>query len=370
MAYKLYSSVRKWLGQTAILDSYRKLKLNRQVPKYTAKGRQRGVTGKRTVVFLCPSIDVPQGGVKVIYNQAAIINEMNVQLAASILHPYNSEFSCTWFASGAEIKRDKEFDPACDFVLIPECWAVPHARLIMNLGVRYGIYVQGGYILSRDSGVELDEAYNNAALKLAISDDTVECIQMAFPECADKVHRVHCSVDPGKFMPSSTKENVISYMPRRLKSHSQLVTFYLQKMIPTHWRIQSIDGLSEDGVAEILGRSKIFLSFSELEGFSLPPVEAALSGCHVIGYTGEGAKEYWDEELFTEIYSGDIKAFVKAVLNKVSEIDGSRNVTHLDAIGKLASRYSAKVELSDMHFVSKRILEILNEATQENWQSR
>ena len=36
---------------------------------------------------------------------------------------------------------------------------------------------------------------------------------------------------------------------------------------------------------------KIFLSFSSLEGLGLPPVEAALAGNHVIGYTGEGGNE-------------------------------------------------------------------------------
>src|SRR5664279_3802216 len=125
---------------------------------------------------------------------------------------------------------------------------------------------------------------------------------MAFPECSGRVHRVHCSVNSDKFVPSNNKENIICYMPRKLRSHSHLVTFFLGKRIPSHWRIESIDGLNEDGVAAMLGKSKIFLSFSELEGLSLPPIEAALSGCHVIGYTGEAAKEYWDDEIFTEIY--------------------------------------------------------------------
>jgi glycosyltransferase involved in cell wall biosynthesis len=118
--------------------------------------------------------------------------------------------------------------------------------------------------------------------------------------------------------------------------------------------------MDENGVAAILGKSKIFLSFSELEGCPLPPVEAALSGCHVIGYTGEGAKEYWDKEIFTEIYSGDIRAFVNAIMNKIAEIDSSPYVPNKTAIDKLANRYSAQAELADMKLVSNKILEIVN----------
>lgn len=355
-----FKSVIRWLGQTSIANNFRRIRSNRELPKYSATGANQSGQRQKSIIFLCPARNVPTGGVKVIYNQAAIINEMRGQLAASVLHPFNPEFSCTWFSRGATIKKDLMFDKLNNFVMIPEFWAVPHARLLKNMGVQYGIYVQGGYIIGRAGGEELDAAYHNAALILAISDDTEECIKMAFPECSDRVHRVHYSVNPDKFVSTRNKEDIICYMPRRLKSHSQLVTFFLNKRIPSHWRIVAIDGVDEDGVAAILGKSKIFLSFSELEGCPLPPVEAALSGCQVIGYTGEGAKEYWDKEIFTEIYSGDIKAFVNAVLSKIAEIDSVPYVTNKTAIDRLANRYSAQVEWEDMQFVSNKILEILN----------
>lgn len=361
MANAFIMSVRRWLGRTAFVAKYRQILSTRERPKYSVVNSKRNDRGNKSIIFLCPATNVPTGGIKVIYNQATTIHEMNERLTASILHPLNPKFRCSWFTRSAPIKSNLVFDRQYDFVMIPEFWAVPHAMLLHSLGVRYGIYVQGGYVIGRVSGEEQDTAYNNADLILAISDDTVECIKMAFPECSAKVHRVHYSVNSDKFMASHDKENIICYMPRRMKNHSQLVTFYLNKMIPPHWRIESIDGLDEDGVAAILGKSKIFLSFSELEGCPLPPVEAALSGCHVIGYTGEGAKEYWDEEIFTEIHAGDIKTFVKAVMSKIGEFDKTRYVVNANAINKLANRYSARVELEDMQFVSNRIIEIMNQ---------
>jgi len=359
----LYEYFRRGLGQSQIIQKYQKIKSSREIPKYSGIKKIQKDRQQKSIIFLCPSNNIPLGGVKVIYNQAAIINKMNGQLIASVLHPFNPEFSCTWFDHDVTVKKNLELDPTHHFVIIPEFMAVPHAKPIHDIGVQYGIYVQGGYIIGQihsDNSEERDAAYHNAALILAISDDTVDCIRMAYPECADKVHRVHYSVNPDKFNANSNKENVICYMPRRMKNHSQLVTFFLNKWIPPHWRIESIHGLDEDGVAAILGKSRIFLSFSELEGCPLPPIEAALSGCQVIGYTGEGAKEYWDTEIFTEIYSGDIKAFVKAILSKIDEFDNSQTVIHTTAIRKLSEKYSAQVEFADMQLVTKKIAEILN----------
>lgn len=363
MISSFYKGIHRWLEQTKMVQSYRKIQSTSGLAKFTVFTRKQTEPQQKFIVFLCPATNVPQGGVKVIYNQAATINKLNGLLNSSVLHPYNPEFSCTWFNHGATIKKNLEFDKARDFVIIPEFWAGLHAKLLHDIGVQYGIYVQGGYIIGQTNSVnrvELDAAYHNAALILAISDDTVECIKMAFPGCEDKIYRIHGSVNSNKFVAKTNKENIICYMPRRLKRHSQLVTFFLHQKIPSHWRIESIDGLDENGVAEILGKSKIFLSFSELEGFALPPIEAALSGCHVIGYTGEGAKEYWNPEIFTEIHCGDIKAFVKAVLTKIDELDNSQYIPQSAAIKNLAFKYSTQIELTDMRFISKKIVDILD----------
>jgi glycosyltransferase involved in cell wall biosynthesis len=362
-----YQGIRRWLGQLAILKKYRKIKSVRDLPKYKAVNAKAIGQQQISTVYLCPSNNSPIGGIKVIYKQAAIFNEADGGLKASVLHPFNPEFNCTWFDHDSAIKNNLEFDRTHEFVMIPEFWAVPHARLLHNIGVRYGIYVQGGYIMGlkgSNYGKEHDDAYHNADLILAISDDTAECIKLAFPECSGKTYRVHFSVDANKFKANQNKENIISYMPRKMENHFQLVTYFLNKNIPHHWRIESINGLDEDGVAAIFGKSRIFLSFSELEGCGLPPIEAALSGCYVIGYTGEGGKEYWESPIFTEIHSGDIKTFVKAILNKITEIDSNPSINYMAERNNLANKYSAQVELEDMQFVAKKIIEIMNRGEQ------
>ena len=46
----------------------------------------------------------------------------------------------------------------------------------------------------------------------------------------------------------------------------------------------------------------------------MPPVEAAIAGNKVIGYTGEAGKEYWHEPVFTEIPVGNFSKFSFEIL--------------------------------------------------------
>ena len=106
--------------------------------------------------------------------------------------------------------------------------------------------------------------------------------------------------------------------------------------LPKKWKIKPLINLTENEVYKNLAESKIFLAFSELEGLPLPPVEAAISGNKVIGYTGEGGKEYWKKPIFTEVKSSEIKNFCKIILS------------NLNLENFLKKSYSQRKKLSNM----------------------
>ena len=110
-------------------------------------------------------------------------------------------------------------------------------------------------------------------------------------------------------------------MPRKMGQHSSRVINELNRLIPSEWKIRALDGLSEIEIADNLSESIIFLAFSEFEGLPVPPVEAALSGNIVIGYHGQGGREYWIEPNFIEIQQGDIQAFVEKTLEQINSIE-------------------------------------------------
>ena len=60
------------------------------------------------------------------------------------------------------------------------------------------------------------------------------------------------------------------------------------------------------------------MSFSDLEGLGMPPIEAAIAGNQVIGYTGEAGKEYWKKPIFTEIKNGELLYFCEKVIQNLN----------------------------------------------------
>lgn len=312
----------------------------------------------KRLVYFCPASDKPAGGVKVIYRHAEIVNAMRFKdWSAEIFHWDAPQFCCTWFDHHASIKNSNVFQSGEHFALLPECHLYDFGRQLASLNIRYGIFVQNGYLIgANDPRVNLFETYSNAEVILTISDDTAECVKRLFPEFAQKIVPIRYSI-PSFFTEfNGEKENLITFMPRKMGEHARLVILFLSRHLPSHWRIAAIDGMSERDVAAHLQRSKLFMAFSALEGLPVPPVEAALCGNHVIGYTGEGGKEYWDPDLFTEIEMGNIRRYVTAVLNKVHEFDNRVANSALDvharetaARGRLRDRFSMEREQVILH---------------------
>jgi hypothetical protein len=288
------------------------------------------------------------------------------------MHPNTWSFRVQWFDSTVSVEHqffkwrwvgkpslsriDGCFDPAHHLVVLPELWARKYGDQLARMGLPYAIYVQNGYYISKGDPAVLDAAYAGARCILSVSDDTTQCVTMAFPGTEHKILRVHAAVDAQRFNPHQAKENLITYMPRKLADHSSRVLFFLRHHLPAHWRVQAIDGLNEAGVAELLQRSKIFMSFSHFEGFGLPPLEAALCGNQVIGYTGQGAQEYWLPDVFEAVESGDVVGFAQRVLDKVKHLDGlSEFPVHTETINRLASTYSAAQERADMQAFIQRM---------------
>jgi hypothetical protein len=277
--------------------------------------------------YYCPAVKNPTGGVKVIYQHAQVLSEMGI--SAWILHP-RSNFKCTWFEHNASIWNSPSITTN-DHLIVPEVDTLDLAEMLLEQPIQYTIFVQNGYGIGRGNNPKslkmVHEVYEKSKFILSISDDTSEMVRTYFPTSAHKIIRVMPSISRKLFSMGSwqEKENIITYMPRKNSDHAEMVMFGLKAWLPSNWRIQAISGVGENEVAELLRKSKIFLSFSSFEGCPLPPHEAALSGNYVIGYHGNGGKEYWHSPVFQEIYPYDIKSFIKAVQSRVTALEHSGN---------------------------------------------
>ena len=282
------------------------------------------------LIFLCPAKRKAVGGVKVIYLAAQLCQEiLGNSGCAQVLHPNRPWFKPRWTELHAKTKRawfkwrwdgkpswtgiGRVFNPANDVVVIPEVWVRKYARQLYDANIPYVIFVQNGYWVTKGDRNSITQSYQNAHAIWSVSEDTTRCIVEGFGCKPSRIQLVHPAVGEA-FQPAHEKAKVISYMPRKLGQHAALVRHFTENKLSPEWVWDRIENVPESEVARRLGRSSLFLSFSELEGLGLPPIEAALCGNRVIGYTGQGGNTYWSSPVFTRIECGDILGFADAIV--------------------------------------------------------
>ncbi|HAM91850.1 MAG TPA: hypothetical protein DCQ10_14415 [Rhodobacteraceae bacterium] len=311
------------------------------------------------IVFFGLAHDKIVGGVKVTYKHAEMIASLGVQ--SSVYSPDNLGFNCSWFDHNATIRTEHELNKKSNFIVLPEIWAGRYGKQLLRAGFRYAIYVQNGYYLNSalnwgHSAAEVKEVYENANLILSISKDTTSMISTVYPSVdKKKVIRVFPHVDDG-FFPGK-KEKIISYMPRKLPVHSKRLKFYLTEYLPADWSVVPIENMVASKAADILSRSSIFLSFCDLEGFGLPPLEAALSGAVVVGYTGQGAREYFKKPNLIAVQNGDLKNFTLKTADAIKAVDAGLLDTEEFQKGRalLAEKYGRENERRQLEAFVKRV---------------
>ena len=254
-----------------------------------------------------------------------------------------------------------DFNKYKDFIILPEICShfADDLGLIRNK-INYGIFVQGFYHMnSTDNYEKLKRSYQNAKIILSDSAYSIDCLKNIFPELKDKIFRVHFSIDTKKFR-IKKKSNIITYMPRKLSDHATLLIFYLKDLLPKNWQIIPLKNVSEKYLTMTLAKSKIFLSFSNFEGIGIPPIEAALSGNKVIGYTGGGGVEYWKSPIFTKVESGEINDFGQKLLKEVKQYKVDWIKTTKKKRIKLSQQYSIEVEKKSLTSLVRKIKQSFN----------
>lgn len=332
----------------------------------------------KNIIFVSHAEKGPSGGAKIIYHYSEIINTLK-NFSSEVLHLKKKkiskfktsikkrfkldsktesgwqlnditpvkQFNYKWFNHKIKTRNYFNFDKKKDFVILPEIFAHMADDLLIKKGISYAIFVQNGYVIkSTNNEAKLLKSYKGAKFILSYSNDITECVKLKFPKLKTKILKVSCAlkIDNKK---SKKKINLITYMSRKLPNHSNLVIDYLKSHLPKGWSVKNLNNLNENQTYKYLNKSKIFLSFSSFEGLGLPPAEAALSGNYVIGYTGEGGREYWTRPIFTKINSGNIISFVTEILKKINKIKTKNHFPYKKNM-KLIKQFSEVNELKNI----------------------
>tara|TARA_Y100001970_G_scaffold207122_1_gene252321 strand:+ start:7487 stop:8542 length:1056 start_codon:yes stop_codon:yes gene_type:complete len=333
------------------------------------------------IIYIATAEKGPAGGVKIIYDHSERINEFKIKnFSSEVLHlkknksskwknslnkvlkiksnykytgwkfedlSVDTTFKSGWFNNKVKVKKNLSFDKQKDFIIFPEIFAHLAKKIAINNKIPYAIFALNGYALNPTNDYQtLEESYNKAKFIISVSKDITECLKISFPKVKKKILKVSLSVEKNKFNLKIKKKNLITYMPRKMPQHSETIMFFLRKHISRKWKIKKIDKLKEKKVFDLLLQSKIFLSFTQSEGLGMPPIEAAIAGNKVIGYTGEGGKEIWHKPIFTEIPHGNAKKFVQEILKSTKEKLPKKIFNNQRK--KIISRFSVENERSNI----------------------
>ena len=340
--------------------------------------------------FWAPDEPIPRGGIKQIYRHVEILERAGIE--ACVLHTQLG-FVCTWFEHRAPMaylgeslprrvhrwacSRVKRWAPAADLnlhagrkikvadasgsyrehrlsssdvLVMPEYLGASLAAADIELPMAiFNQNVHGTFWGYGFAGNPWETVYSrpNVLGAVVVSEHNRRYLEYAFEGL--NVHRVINGVDSALFHPNdSPRYRRIAFMPRKKPQHlEQLINILASRGAFNGWELTPIDGMDEASVAEILRHSFVFLSTCFEEGFGLPPVEAGMAGCLVVGYTGSAADEYFEEGLCERVDQDDILGFAEAIERTLAlvETDEAQAVQRGLAFSKLLTeRYSLERE--------------------------
>jgi hypothetical protein len=283
----------------------------RHMPRLTAG---EGVSTTPTIYYLCPYSKAPSGGIRVIYRHVDALNAAGFD--AAVLHQKTAQRPA-WFNNATRVVGAEDITFADhDVLVVPEFYGPSLDQL--PVGPRIVIFNQGAYFTFElipfgDTGAGAPYVGIPGLVGLlTVSHDSVELLRHTFPTLP--VHLARPVVDGSVFHPGTLPQRRISYTThRREREREHLLHILRSRGVLDGWQTTPIDGYTEQETAQIMRETALFLSFSEREGFGLPPAEAMASGCYVIGYTGNAGWEYFDTAYSTPVPDSNILAFAQEV---------------------------------------------------------
>jgi glycosyltransferase involved in cell wall biosynthesis len=306
-------------------------------------------SGPPVVYYLCPDSDRPTGGIRAIYRHVDVLNAAGID--AAVVHDRDG-FCCTWFAHQTRVTsaRRAVLSPQ-DILVVPEWYGRGLARL--PDGPRVVIFNQNAYMTfaGLDDAAPAGAPYRGVPgleAVVVVSGDNADYLRFAFPDL--RVSIVRNAIDPSLFHPGGRQPGRrLAVMPRKRRDDlRQVLRLLTARGSLDGWDVVTIDNRAESETASLLRSCAIFLSFSEYEGFGLPPAEAMACGCYVVGFSGLGGREYFLPDFSSPVAENDLVAFARAAESALGS-----GPDELARLGRMASdyvlaRYSPQAQQDDL----------------------
>lgn len=274
---------------------------------------------------MAPDLPSPSGGIKVIYRYVEHLCALGHD--ARVWHGAPG-FAYDFWGSSAPVDSGLELPfSAGDVLVMPETGGSKWSFL--SAGQPVVMLCQGMDFVFSNSDFLTDEpgdypGWPQATASIAVSDAIETFLRRA---CASDFPIHHVPVQIEDWFEPRAKERRIALMPRRRREDLLGAVQLLRRSGRLDgWEIVLIDGMTQQQVAHELGRAAIFLFGAEREGVGLPGAEAMASGCYVVGFTGDGAKEYMLPAHSSVIADSDVVGMCERTLEAMERFDHEREL--------------------------------------------
>ncbi len=273
--------------------------------------------------FMAPDLPAPSGGIKVIYRFVEHLCALGYD--ARVWHGA-ADFAYESWGSTAPVDTGLELDFAPgDVLVMPETGGSKWSFL--SEGQPVVMLCQGMDFVFANSDFLTDEpgaypGWPQATAAITVSDAIHTFLDRA---CTSDFPLYNVPVQIEDWFQPGVKEKRIALMPRRRREDLLGAVQLIRRSGRLgDWEIVLIDGMTQQQVADQLGRAAIFLFGAEREGVGLPGAEAMASGCYVVGFTGDGAKEYMLPEHSSVIADSDVVDMCDRTLEAMGWFDHDR----------------------------------------------
>jgi hypothetical protein len=272
------------------------------------------------IIFNLASLNINSGGSRVILEQMNFLRDAGFDVR---IFYYGPEEKDVWenLLKGSYQECGLPEMGNNDIIIISEEFAWVAIQYLIHRNIKYIIFNQG---ISPSFASEMNYynhkvAYDNSLAVIVNSEHTSRGVQKIFDVPKNKIVHYRLGIDSKLYYPE-TKEKTACFLTYKNVNFANFMKVYFQGKYPD-WNLISITSLPREETAAIFRKSKLFLSFGGPDGFGLPPLEAALSGCKVIGFDGGGGKELFKSPVFTTVNHLDHLDFIDKLDKVIADID-------------------------------------------------
>jgi len=177
------------------------------------------------------------------------------------------------------------------------------------------------------------DPFAGVALHLSVSDVCIDALDLVG---AEAVAPLRVGPHLPDFPYRAAKAPLVTYMPRKRKGEAHLIAEALVRRGRLGGaELRAIDGAGQAKVARLMADTLVFISLSHKESLGFPVMEAMAAGCIVVGYTGLGGREFFDERTGFPVEDGDTMGLVRRVEEVVQAY--GEDPAPLDALRRRAS---------------------------------